>query len=61
MQENAVKPITVTVSRACELTGLGRTSIYEALKDERLQSVTIGRRRLILYSSLEALVAPEAV
>ncbi|MDE3017252.1 MAG: helix-turn-helix domain-containing protein [Pseudomonadota bacterium] len=49
------KPITVTVNSALDLTGLGRTKLYELIGSGQLKTVTIGRRRLIVYSSLEAL------
>jgi excisionase family DNA binding protein len=53
----AMRPLAVTVRRACDITGLGNTSIYELIKEGRLQTRKIGRRTLVLYSSLEALVA----
>lgn len=55
-----LKPLTVPVKTACEISGLGVTSIYELMNAGKLQSTTIGRRRLIIYSSLEALLAPAA-
>jgi excisionase family DNA binding protein len=54
------KPISVTVQTARKLTGLGNTTIYDLIKQEKLRTVAIGRRRLILYSSLEKLLTPEA-
>ena len=43
----------VTVKAARSLTGLGNTKIYELIGEERLKSITVGRRRLIVYSSIE--------
>ncbi len=54
------KPLAVPVETALEISGLGRTKLYELIKEGKLKTVTIGRRRLINYASLEALVAPEA-
>lgn len=48
--------MTATVKEACEMTGLGKTKIYELLGQKTLQSTTIGRRRLIKVDSLRALV-----
>jgi excisionase family DNA binding protein len=39
------------------VTGLGRTRIYELLADGSLESVRLGRRRLVTRRSIEALVA----
>ena len=52
------KPITVTINSACAMTGLGRTKIYELIKQRELKTVTIGTRRLVLVSSIEALLQP---
>jgi excisionase family DNA binding protein len=54
------KPISVTVQTARKLTGLGNTTIYELIKQKKLKTVAIGRRRLILYRSLEELIGPGA-
>jgi excisionase family DNA binding protein len=50
------KPISVTVKTAREITGLGNTTIYELIKRGELKTVSIGRRRLILFDSLEELI-----
>jgi excisionase family DNA binding protein len=49
--------ITTTISDFCRLSGIGRTSVYEMISDGRLQSVTIGRRRLVIIESYRALLA----
>ena len=51
--------MAVPVDDACTITGLGRTSIYELIAEGKLKSVAIGRRRLVGYSSIEALLEPE--
>jgi excisionase family DNA binding protein len=53
-------PLAVTVQQACELSGLGPTSIWAFLKDGRLEAVRVPgvRRTLIRYASLERLLAP---
>lgn len=50
-----IKPVTVTVNAALELTGLGRTKLYELIGKGIVKTITVGRRRLVVYSSLEAL------
>jgi excisionase family DNA binding protein len=48
--------ITVTVPEALRLSGLGRTKLYELIADGTLASTTVGRRRLVSYASLTALL-----
>lgn len=48
--------VSVTVKRACLLTGLSHTTIYKLIALGRLRSVKIGRRTLISYESLRGLV-----
>ncbi|WP_081493001.1 excisionase family DNA-binding protein [Bradyrhizobium yuanmingense] len=48
--------LTCTVAEACEVTGLGRTKIYELIGDGRVTTTTVGRRRLVMVQSLLALV-----
>ena len=52
--------LTCTVAEACEVTGLGRTKIYELIGDGRVTTTTVGRRRLIIVQSLLALVGVNA-
>ena len=55
-------PLTVTVAKACKLSGFGPTSIWAFLKDRRLEAVRLPgvRRTLISYQSLAKLLAPSA-
>ena len=59
-QKPQVEPLAVDVITALEISGLGRTKFYELIRDKRLKTVVVGRRRLINYQSLKALVAPDA-
>jgi excisionase family DNA binding protein len=58
----AGRPLTVTVRQACELTGLGPTTIWKLLHERRLQAVRPAgyRRTLIVYDSLARLLAPDS-
>ena len=49
-------PIAVTVEDAQRLSGLGKTKLYELISQRKLKSVAVGRRRLILFASLVALL-----
>jgi hypothetical protein len=48
--------ITASVKDFARRTGLGITKIYELLNDGPLESVTIGKKRLILLDSWHRLV-----
>jgi excisionase family DNA binding protein len=51
--------LTCTIAEACEATGLGRTKLYELIGDGRVDTATIGRRRLVKVRSLRRLVQME--
>jgi len=57
MQDHSLKPLTVTVETALRISGLGRTKLYELINAGTIKTVTVGRRRLVVYSSLEALAS----
>ncbi|WP_198033719.1 helix-turn-helix domain-containing protein [Bradyrhizobium sp. WSM2254] len=48
--------LTCTIDDACEVTGLGRTKLYELIGAGRIVTTTIGRRRLVVVRSLLALL-----
>ncbi len=50
------KPLAKTVASTCKITGLGATVVYRLISEGKLKAVKIGRRRLILYSSIEDLL-----
>lgn len=47
-------PITCTVNDACKASGIGRTTLYAAIKADELQIVKIGNRTLIKYEQLKS-------
>lgn len=51
-----MQKIAATVQEATEITGLGRTSIYQLISDGKLTRRKYGNRTLILVEELEALV-----
>jgi hypothetical protein len=59
--ENERNPITVTVREACRLSGFGLTTVWKFVKEGRLKTRRVPGidRTLILYSSLQALLAPD--
>jgi excisionase family DNA binding protein len=51
--------LTCTIAEACEATGIGRTKLYELIGDGRVDTATIGRRRLVKVRSLRRLAQME--
>ena len=46
-------PLLVSVKEARRLIGVGNTRIYDLINDGSLETVRIGKRRMIRYSSLQ--------
>jgi hypothetical protein len=55
-----MKPLTVTIATARHISGLGNTTLWQLIKDQKLEAVRIGRRTLVTFRSLEALLAPRS-
>lgn len=51
-----MEPLTVTIQAARTALGLGNTKIYELISSGKLETIKIGRRRLIKTDSIRALV-----
>jgi excisionase family DNA binding protein len=49
------RPITVRIREASRLTGIGRSKLYELIKDGHIETVKIGSMTLIPMRSLERL------
>lgn len=45
------EPVTVTIPNAIQLSGLGRTKLYELISSREIESVLVGTRRLIVFAS----------
>jgi excisionase family DNA binding protein len=50
-------PITMSISSAAQYLSLGRTTIRKLIGDGHLESIKIGRRRLVTTKSLVAFVS----
>jgi excisionase family DNA binding protein len=48
-------PLLVSVKEARRLIGVGNTRIYALINDGSIETVRVGKRRLIRYSSLQRL------
>ena len=54
---NQDRPLTVSVKRARELLDVGHTTMWALIRDQKLETVSIGRKPLVIFNSLEGLVA----
>jgi excisionase family DNA binding protein len=50
----ATAPITLSIADVVAATGLGRTKVYEAIRNRELPIVKIGKRSLVLVEDLAA-------
>jgi excisionase family DNA binding protein len=53
-------PLLVTVRQAAPIVGIGRDSLYALVRQGRIRSVQLGRKRLIPRAELIAFVEREA-
>ena len=49
------KPLAVTVRTAQDLLGIKNTKIWELIGDGTLETISIGKRRLVIVASIERL------
>ncbi len=54
-----MEAITTSINDAAKALGIGRTSIYQLIRDRRLEEVKLGRRTLIKTESIRRLVDGE--
>ena len=52
---------TCTIAEACDAVGLGRTKLYELIGGGEVDTITIGRRRLVRVASLLKLLKIDSV
>jgi hypothetical protein len=53
-----LKPLSVPVRVGCELVGISNSTMWKFIAAGRVKTISLGRRRLIIYSSLEELIRP---
>ena len=49
-------PLSYSIDRAMAVTGLGRTKIYDLMKDGTLESFKVGKRTLITARSIQRMI-----
>ncbi len=52
-------PLLLSISDACTALGLGRSKLYQLIEKGHVETVAIGRRRLVRVDSLRALARPD--
>ena len=55
---STLEPLTVSVQTAQYVLGIGNTKFWHLVKDGRIELAEVGRRRMVIYRSLKALVQP---
>ena len=57
MEDVDQTPRLLSISLACRILGLSRTSLYELMASGRVRSVTVGRRRFVLREAIDEFIA----
>lgn len=52
--------LLATIAETKDMTGLGKTKIYDLIDDGTLESIKVGSRRLVKMSSIHRLAGAEA-
>ena len=60
MHQNQTQKLAYRVDEATAASGICKTKLYSLMAEGSLQTVKVGRARLILRTSLDALLQPEA-
>ena len=56
MQEHLSKPLANQINDVCRRLGIGRTLVYDLIKQGRLRPIKLGTRTLIPESELQRLI-----
>lgn len=59
--DNHLQPRLVSIPKAAELLGIGRTKTYSLIDEKLLETVTIGTRRLVTLRSIDQLIEQAAM
>ncbi|WP_421621779.1 helix-turn-helix domain-containing protein [Alkalilimnicola ehrlichii] len=54
MNTETNNPLSYSVNDACRALGIGRTTLYDEIKQGRLRALKVGRRTLIRHRDAEA-------
>ena len=51
-----MEKLTATINESCEALSTGRTNLYRLINEGRIETITVGRRRLVVVQSLHDFV-----
>lgn len=51
-----MEPIATSINAAAKALSLGRTSIYQLIREGRLETIKLGRRTLVKVESIRRLI-----
>jgi len=54
--DSALLPLAVPVKVAAQLIGVSRSTLWVLIKQQEVETISIGRKRLVLHASLQALI-----
>ena len=57
--ESPAKPLAVSVRNMCRLLDIGNTKAWELISQGRVKTFMIGRKRLVVFASIEQLTRSE--
>jgi excisionase family DNA binding protein len=56
--DGPLAPLLVSVKTACELLDIGNTTAWKLIKDGKIETVHVGKKRLCTYASIMRLATP---
>jgi len=59
MSESNHTPLAHQIPAACHRVGLGRTTLYELIKQGRIKTIKVGSRTLIPETELQRFIAEQ--
>jgi excisionase family DNA binding protein len=54
-----MEPLFISIIATAQTLSIGRTSVYELIKDGKLDTIKMGRRRLVSVASIKRLVGEQ--
>lgn len=56
-----MEPVAISINDTAKALGVGRSSVYELIKSQKLDAIKIGRRTLLTTESIRRLAQSRAV
>lgn len=53
-----MEQITISISSAAKALGIGRSTVYSLIKQNRIEAIKVGRRTLLTTESIRRLTRP---